>query len=265
MIRRTKEGLEDAVCLVVQGDDLGMCHAVNDGILAAYDEGILTQTTAMAPCPWWPEGVKMAMEAGLPVGMHSTLTCEWDRLRWRPLTGGESLVTDDMGFYATVEAARRAADPEEAAVELMAQRSLFDELRCNVSHVDVQMGEVCATAYQKVCQASRTPFLYEGVDPHLSFSSRTMMSDKADDGGGKLAWLTNYLEHLTPGYHLLITHPAVDHPELASMAGANNPARDWAARHRLSDLRTLCDPEVSKVLEDLDIQLLSASDVPVVG
>ena len=34
---------------VVQGDDLGMCHAVNEGIQFAFEQGIVTQVTAMAP------------------------------------------------------------------------------------------------------------------------------------------------------------------------------------------------------------------------
>jgi hypothetical protein len=38
--------------LVIQADDFGMCHAVNEGIERTFLEGVLTQTTAMPPCPW---------------------------------------------------------------------------------------------------------------------------------------------------------------------------------------------------------------------
>lgn len=72
--------------LIVQGDDFGMCHAVNEGIAQSFQSGILTQTSAMAPCPWMSEAAALARELQLPVGAHGTLTCEWDHLRWRPLT-----------------------------------------------------------------------------------------------------------------------------------------------------------------------------------
>ena len=81
--------------LVVQGDDLGMCRAVNEGIALAHAEGILTQASVMAPTPWFAEGAAMARRQGLPVGLHVTLTCEWEYLRWGPLTPGPSLRGDD--------------------------------------------------------------------------------------------------------------------------------------------------------------------------
>ena len=42
--------------LVVQADDLGMCRAVNEGIENAVADGIVTQTSVMAPTPWFAEG-----------------------------------------------------------------------------------------------------------------------------------------------------------------------------------------------------------------
>ena len=77
--------------LVVQGDDLGMCRSVNEGIVLAATEGILTQASVMAPTPWFAEGAAMVQRVGLPVGLHVTLTCEWDYLRWSPLSPAPSL------------------------------------------------------------------------------------------------------------------------------------------------------------------------------
>ena len=42
--------------LVVQADDLGMCRSVNEGIEHAIVDGIVTQTSVMAPTPWFVEG-----------------------------------------------------------------------------------------------------------------------------------------------------------------------------------------------------------------
>ena len=91
--------------LVVQGDDLGMCRSVNEGIVLAATEGILTQASVMAPTPWFAEGAAMVQRVGLPVGLHVTLTCEWDYLRWSPLSPAPSLRASDGTFHRTVDAA----------------------------------------------------------------------------------------------------------------------------------------------------------------
>ena len=81
--------------LVVQGDDFGMCHAVNTGVAEAFTNGILSQASTMVACPWFDEAAALAAEHDIPLGVHLTLTCEWDYLRWPPLTGGPSLAGPD--------------------------------------------------------------------------------------------------------------------------------------------------------------------------
>ena len=104
--------------LIVQADDFGMCHAVNQGIAQSFESGILTQTSVMAPCPWVSEAAALAAQLDLPIGVHGTLTCEWDFLRWRPLTAGTSLLESDGTMHRTLEGAIAKIDGTEAATEL---------------------------------------------------------------------------------------------------------------------------------------------------
>ena len=46
--------------LVVQGDDFGMCHAVNTGVAEAFTNGILSQASTMVACPWFDEAAALA-------------------------------------------------------------------------------------------------------------------------------------------------------------------------------------------------------------
>ncbi|MBN1584452.1 MAG: ChbG/HpnK family deacetylase [Anaerolineae bacterium] len=41
----------DARLLIVNADDFGMCHAVNEAIFRALQEGIACSTSLMVPCP----------------------------------------------------------------------------------------------------------------------------------------------------------------------------------------------------------------------
>jgi predicted glycoside hydrolase/deacetylase ChbG (UPF0249 family) len=71
---------ENRIQLAVQGDDFEMCHTVNTGTVQAFREGILTQASTMVPCPWFWEAADPAKRHRIPLGIHSTLTCEWDGL-----------------------------------------------------------------------------------------------------------------------------------------------------------------------------------------
>jgi chitin disaccharide deacetylase len=42
----------DARLLIINADDFGMCHAINEAIFRALKQGVLGSTTLMVPCPW---------------------------------------------------------------------------------------------------------------------------------------------------------------------------------------------------------------------
>ena len=77
--------------LVVQAQRLGMCRAVNEGIEHAVADGIVAQTSVMAPTPWPAEGAARRRRLGVTTGLHATFTCEWRYLRWAPLSVGATL------------------------------------------------------------------------------------------------------------------------------------------------------------------------------
>jgi hypothetical protein len=243
--------------LVVQGDDFGMCHAVNTGTVRAFTDGILTQASTMVPCPWFPEAAELAKAHGLPLGIHSTLTCEWDGLRWPPLTAGASLRGDDGTCVRTVPLAQ-AIDPADATEELIAQTERFLAAGLDLTYYDVHMGMSQPVAYAEVSSRYGVPFLYPGVPASLSFTSiKTLSARPAED---KLAWLLGYLERRGPGVHLLVSHCADDDPELAAMVRPDSPVFPWARDYRVSDLAVLVDPDVRAAIDRLGIDLVSVKD-----
>lgn len=247
------------VQLIIQGDDFGMCHAVNTGTVRAFTDGVVTQASTMVPCPWFPEAAALAREHSLPLGLHSTLTCEWDHLRWTPLTAGASLRGDDgLTFHRTVPGAM-SADAGEATAELEAQVDRFHAAGLELTYVDVHMGMSQAPAYDAVSTTHGVPFLYPGVPASLTFASIKMLSERPADA--KKDWLLGYLERLAgrPGVHLLVSHCADDEPELAAIARPDAGNFPWAREYRVSDLAVLTDPDVRQAIDDHDIELVSVA------
>ncbi len=85
--------------LVINCDDLGMCHAANAGVYESLRTGVATSATLMVPCPWAREAA--ARYLGEDVGVHLTLNSEWDLYRWGPITQAPSLLDGDGGFPRT--------------------------------------------------------------------------------------------------------------------------------------------------------------------
>lgn len=240
--------------LVVRGDDFGMCHAVNQGIERAFTAGIVTTSSTMAPCPWFGEAVEIARDAGIPLGAHQTLTCEWDYFRWRPLTDGPSLTGADGTFYPSVELAQEHVGHADVVRELLAQVDRFRSAGLGLDYLDHHMGATLPAAYAEVSEHTGVPFLY-GPDVRRGLESISELSPR--DAAGKKDWLLGYLRGLAPGAHLLVCHPAVASSELDSLTGPDSVPYRWAAEYRLSDLDVVTDPEVRGLIDELGIGLCS--------
>ena len=235
-----------------------MCHAVNEGVARAFTEGILTQASMMPPCPWFDEAAAIAHDVELPVGMHSTLTCDWDRLRWGPLTGGRTLTDDGVAFRSTVAAAAAAIDHEDAVEELEAQVQRMRAAGLMPTYFDCHMGIVAPGAYQEICERYDRPFLYPPVERAVPFTSIKMLSERPTET--KKSWLLHYLSTREPGLHLLYGHCAVDSAELSALASPSHPEYLWTREYRVGDQAVLCDPEVREAVEENGIELVSLAE-----
>ncbi len=245
--------------LVVQCDDFGMCHAGNLGAVEAFKNGILTQASVMVPCPWFREAARLAAEHSIPVGVHLTLTAEWDYLRWGPLTGGSSLVGDDGRLPRTIEEVRERAKPDEMLEEFVAQIEGFRAEGLEPGYFDCHMGVVTPDPYVEICRRFGRPFDYPGGDVAVGFDSIHMLSGRP--GAEKIPYLLDRIGKLEAGKHLIVSHCAADADELRSMTSDDAENAEWALEYRVSDLAALTSDEVRKAIEDRGVQLVSVRDL----
>jgi predicted glycoside hydrolase/deacetylase ChbG (UPF0249 family) len=94
---------DDARLLIINADDFGMCHSVNQAIIGTLREGIVCSTTLMVPCPWALHAMRfLADHPEIPFGVHLTAISDWPDYRWGPVTPKEkvpSLINPARYFY----------------------------------------------------------------------------------------------------------------------------------------------------------------------
>ena len=96
----------DARLLIINADDFGLCHAVNEAIFRALRNGVLCSTTLMVPCPWSSHAMHFLTDhPDIPFGVHLTVISEWRDYRWRPLISSEKVpsLIDQAGYFYRFE------------------------------------------------------------------------------------------------------------------------------------------------------------------
>lgn len=137
------EALGLARAVVLHVDDLGMCHGANRAFLDLAGRGLVACGSVMVPCPWFREIAEAgARDPTLELGVHLTLTSEWEHYRWAPIstTSRASGLIDEEGyFWRDVASLKRHLVPEAAEAELRAQieRALAAGLK--PTHLDAHM------------------------------------------------------------------------------------------------------------------------------
>jgi len=96
----------DARLLIINADDFGMCHAINEAIFRALKKGVLRSTTLMVPCPWALHAMHfLADHPEIPFGVHLTVISDWVDYRWGPITSREKVpsLIDKAGYFYNFE------------------------------------------------------------------------------------------------------------------------------------------------------------------
>jgi len=179
---------------ILHADDVGMCHGANTAFVRLSRQGRLTSGSVMVPCPWFPEIAAIAAgDASLDLGIHLTLTSEWEGYRWGPLTrpGKSAGLTDADGyFHRNVKALAEAVDPGAAEAEMRAQIDRALAAGIDATHVDTHMGAALAPSliapYLRVGRDYRLPVLFprEG-----GYYRRVLKLDLLEDAHPWSGWI----------------------------------------------------------------------------
>ena len=135
--------LPDERVVVPHVDDLGASHGANRAFLDLVERGAVTCGSVMVPGAWFREIVEAAtLDPALDVGVHLTLTSEWDACRWAPISAvsrASGLIDRDGYLWRDVDSLRRHLVPEAAEAEMRAQVERALAAGLAPTHVDAHM------------------------------------------------------------------------------------------------------------------------------
>ncbi len=275
-------GLSDGDrAVIVHADDIGMCQASITAYAKLIEAGSISSAALMPPCAWFPAAAAFCRaHPDVDMGVHTTLTCEWDHYRWGPLSTRDpasGLMDDEGYFYRATQDAQRHAAPEAAQRELAAQVARAQAAGVSLTHIDTHMGAVLHTAllrgYIDLALEHRLVPMLPRMD-RLQLQQRGMSAEDADRTARLFAELESagvpLIDHITgmplsnphdqldyakrafdalpAGITVFILHPADDTPELRAIAPS------WPSR--VANLETFLRPEIPRYLKEIGIHVI---------
>jgi predicted glycoside hydrolase/deacetylase ChbG (UPF0249 family) len=263
---------QQEISLLVRADDMGSSHAANVACRRVCEEGICRTVELMPPCPWFPEAVAMLKEMpGCDVGLHLTLTSEWANMKWGPVSGARSIVTDGGWFYTRSGGrvgggvdpdALLDADwkPKDVEMELRAQIELALKHVPRLTHMGIHMGgsradprigeirERLAQEYGMVVNPRDAGF------QRFAGFGRNRLTITAEQ---KIETLVENLENVGPGRWFFVEHPGLDVPEM----GALDAPHSNVSLDRAGVTAAWTNERVKEVVSRRGIRLVSYADV----
>ena len=263
---------DDARLLIMNADDLGMCHSINVATFEAMRHGLVTTTSLMACCPWAWEAMHMLADSPeLSFGVHLTLVNEMPGYRWGPIASKDtvpSLVNAAGFFLSHPEIPRLYAQArlEEVELEFRAQMERVLGFGLTPTHLD----------WHCVLDGGRPDILELSFELAREFglTMRVSGDDVRDrcralglpandypiqDGyslpvEGKMETYGRLLRELPPGLSQWAVHVSLGDAEAQAMEPDG-----W--RVRKSDFDFLMSPEARAIIDETGIVLIDYQEI----
>ncbi len=263
--------------LMIHADDLALCHAKNAATIRAMEHGSVNSGSVMTTCPWIGEIAAFARsQPDIDLGVHLTLTNEWDHYRWQPVApqGSVPTLVDGRGLLHDLKTLfEEEIDPAEVEIELCAQIDKALAFGIEPTHLDahdfvlLKRRDLLAS-YLKVARDYGLPALFHpgfveenfGVDSSGIYRQeevwidRVVMAYPDDYAAGLAQFYTQTLQTLQPGLTVLLVHPAYDTPELRAITTDNI---DCCAAWRQQDFDFFSGDRCKQILEEEGVQLVT--------
>ncbi len=272
--------------VIIHTDDIGMCQASVQAYADLWENGTISSGAIMMPCPWAQNAAEYCRNhPGVDMGVHATLTAEWDTYRWRPLSTldpSTGMVDEDGFFWRSSEEAQAHGDAEAVMIELQVQVRTALAWGVQATHVDTHMGAVAhpkfipayiqsamqnrlpvmvprgdASVYQRIGLDTETAATFAAFTAQLEEQGIPLLDHLTgvplDNPEGQLEIFKKLFSEIPAGVTHFIIHPSIDSPELRAICP------DWPSR--VANYQTLMSKEFKEFLKTSGVQVIGYGDL----
>ena len=225
----------DARLLIINADDFGMCHAINQGIFQSLQEGVVASTSLMAPCPWALHAMHLLREnPNSSFAVHLTALCDTVVYRWGPLAPKEKVpsLLDQSGFFFTNDRMGEflaQADLGELELEFRMQIEAVLAAQLRPTNLDwhclanggrpdiLEMTFGLAREYNLALRVYDPAWVEKLQDQGLPTDEYALLDSYALNTVDKSARYAQLLRELPAGLSEWAVHPGLDHAELRTI------------------------------------------------
>ncbi len=266
---------------IIHTDDIGMCQASVQAFADLNDFGLISSGAVMTPCPWFLAAAEYAVKnPQADLGVHLTLTSEWEKYRWGPLSTRDvaSGLIDPQGyFYQWTAPAKEHGEPGAVQAEIETQVARARAAGMQPTHADTHMGVLGSAkfmlGYLKMAVMERLPMMLfrmeeaawraQGLDAQSAAYACRIQAALEDSGvplldaihgmplsqpEGQVEIAKRLFDDLPVGVTHFILHPSVDTPELRAIAP------DWQSR--VANYRAFLSPELRDYVRSSGVQVI---------
>lgn len=275
--------------VIIHTDDIGMCQASVSAFQDLWEYGLISSGATMVPCSWFPEVAKFCREnSNIDLGVHLTLTSEWDGYRWGPISTRDPMsgMVDEEGyFYRTSEDAQKFGDQDAVHREITTQIERALAAGIDITHIDTHMGTVGSIKFipSYISQAAhfglpvmimrldKSGWMKMGFDEDTAEVAYGMVSqleeqglplidhlfglelDRAKHPEERIEYAKRVFSDLAPGITHFIIHPSKDTPELRAITP------DWECR--VGDYQAFMNKSLVDFINQSGIQIIGYRDI----
>lgn len=278
---------DDDRVVILHADDIGMCQATLPAFVDLVDFGLISSAALMVPCPWFPKAAAYCRQhPSLDVGVHLTITNEYDSYRWGPISTRDpasGLMDEEGYFYIEPEGVQANGDAQAVQLELRAQIARALAAGIDVTHIDTHQGTVVhpkfMSGYMQLALQHSLPLMILRLDEAgwrelgeamglgfdtetAAFAARLVLEWEAqglplldnivmlplDQPADRVELAKKVLDSLPPGLTHFVIHPAQDTPELRAIT------HDWPSR--VADYQAFISTELRDYVKNSDLQVI---------
>ncbi len=273
--------------LLLHCDDAGMCEEANIAVQSYVLKGDVLSAAVMMPCPNAEEMVEWAKKhPTADIGVHLTLTSEWEKYRWTTLTDPKKvpgLIDPEGKMWHEVPDVVMHASAKEVETEIHAQIDKMIKMGYKPSHIDTHMGTLYGSAdYAKVF--FETAVKYNIPANAIDLSNKEVadfyraagypINDEmiqyleayplpkldnfgsAPDGKSYEDKRDNFIklvQSLKPGLTEIIFHPSIETENMKGITGS------WQQRKWEAEI--FSDPVMKQFFKDNDIEITTWTEI----